>query len=77
MALRLSASSPNTRRLKRNSDAKSAALPHQRGTVLVKQARKRNNWNLGRTDQTVHKQLQINVQAASVNRRSQSLHTAT
>jgi hypothetical protein len=47
MALRLSASSQNTRRLKRNSDAKSAAPPHRRGTVLVKQARKRNSWNLG------------------------------
>jgi hypothetical protein len=47
MALRLSASIPNTRRLERNKDAKSVAPPHQRGTVMVKQAGKRNNWNLG------------------------------
>jgi hypothetical protein len=47
MALRLSGSSPNTRRLERNSDAKSAAPPYRRDTVMVKQAEKRNNWNLG------------------------------
>jgi hypothetical protein len=47
MAVRLSASSPNTRRLKRNNDAKSAAPPHRCDTVLVLQAGKRNNKNLG------------------------------
>jgi hypothetical protein len=47
MDLRLSASSQNTRGLKRDRDAKSAAPPHQRSTVMVKQARKGNNWKLG------------------------------
>jgi hypothetical protein len=40
-------SSPNTRRLKRNSDAKSTDPPHRRDTIMVKQAGERNNWNLG------------------------------
>jgi hypothetical protein len=47
MALRLSASSQNTRGLKRDSNANSAAPPHLCDTVVVKQAGKRNNQKLG------------------------------
>jgi hypothetical protein len=41
MALRLSASSKNTRRLKRDRNAKFAAPPHWRGMVMVRQAREK------------------------------------
>jgi hypothetical protein len=74
MALRLPASSKNTRGLKRDSNAELAATPHRRGTVMVRQARQGDNWNLGRTGKTVHKQLQFDLQMTNVNIRSQSLH---
>jgi hypothetical protein len=57
MALRLSTSSQNTRGLERDNNAKFAALPHWCNTVMVGQARERNNWKLGRTHKAVHKQL--------------------
>jgi hypothetical protein len=76
MALRLSTSSQNIRGLKRDSNAKFAAPPHRCGTVMVGQAGKRNNWKLGRTHKEIHKQLQVNIQAARINRKSQSLHTS-
>jgi hypothetical protein len=47
MALRLSTSSQNTRRFERDSNAKLTATPHQRGAVMGRQARERNNWKLG------------------------------
>jgi hypothetical protein len=44
---------------------------------MVEQIRKRNNWKLGGAHKSIHKQFQVNIQAASVNRRSQSLRTST
>jgi hypothetical protein len=75
MALRLSTSIKNTRRLKRDSNAKFAAPPHRHGAVMVRQARERNNWKLGGTQKAVYKQLQFNMQATNINGRSKSLHT--
>jgi hypothetical protein len=46
MALGLPTSSKNTRGIKRDSNAKLAATPHRRDTVMVRQARERNNWKL-------------------------------
>jgi hypothetical protein len=57
MALRLSTSSQNTRGLERNSNAKFAAPPHQRGMVMVGQAGEINNRKLGQTHKAVHQQL--------------------
>jgi hypothetical protein len=74
MALRLSTRSKNTRGLERDSNAKFAATPHRRGAVLVRQATERNNWELGQTQKAVHKQLQFDLQATSINKRSQILH---
>jgi hypothetical protein len=74
MALRLPTSSKNTRGLKRDNNAKLAATPHRRGTVMVRKARKRNNWKLGQTQKVVHKQLQFDLQPTNINGRSQSLH---
>jgi hypothetical protein len=47
MALRLPASSKNTRGLRRDSNAEPTVTPHWRGTVIVKQARQGNIWKLG------------------------------
>jgi hypothetical protein len=44
---------------------------------MVGQTRKRDNQELGRTRQTVQRQFQVNLQKASVNRRTQSLHPKT
>jgi hypothetical protein len=41
---------------------------------MVRQARERNNQELGQTQKVVHKQLQFDLQATNINRRSQSLH---
>jgi hypothetical protein len=57
MALRLSASSKDTRRLERDSNAKFAAPPHRHDTVMVRQAGERNNRKLGQTHKEVHKKL--------------------
>jgi hypothetical protein len=54
---------------------KSLQLPHhRRGTVMVKQARQGNNWNLGQTHKAVHKQFQFDLQTTGINGRSQSLY---
>jgi hypothetical protein len=55
MTLRLLTGSKNTRRNKRNSNAKFAITPHRRGKVMVEQIRKRNNWKLGKTHKAIHK----------------------
>jgi hypothetical protein len=55
MALRLITGSKNTRRNKRNSNAKFAITPHRRGKVMVEQIRKRNNRKLGGTHKAIHK----------------------
>jgi hypothetical protein len=57
MTLRLSTSSQNTRGLERDSNAKLTATPHRHCVVMVRQARKRNNWKMGRTHKAVHKKL--------------------
>jgi hypothetical protein len=77
MALGLSTSSKNIGRNQENSNAKFAITPHRCSKVMVEQVRKRNNWKLGGTHKAVHKQLQVNIQAASIDRRSQSLRAAT
>jgi hypothetical protein len=77
MALGLLTGSKNIGRNKGNSNAKFAITSHQRSKVMVEQIRKRNNWKLGGTHKTIHKSLQIDIQAASVDRRSQSLRTTT
>jgi hypothetical protein len=76
MALRLLASSENIRRNKGNSNAKLATTPHRRNKVMVEQVRARNNWKLGGTYKIVHEKLQVDIQAANIDRRSQGLHTA-
>jgi hypothetical protein len=75
MALRLSTSSKNTRRLERDNNAKFAAPPQRPSAVMVRQARERNNWKVGGTQKAIYKQLQFNIQATNINRRNQSLHT--
>jgi hypothetical protein len=77
MAFRLPASSKNIRRNQGNSNAKFTVTPHRCSKVMVKQTRRGNNWKLGRTHKAIHEQLQVDVQAASIYRRSQSLRTAT
>jgi hypothetical protein len=77
MALGLFTGSKNIKKNKGNSNAKFAITPHRRSKVMVEQIRKRNNWKLGGTHKAIHKQLQVDIQAASVDRRSQSLRTAT
>jgi hypothetical protein len=77
MALGLFTSSKNIGRNKGNSNAKFAITPHWRSKVMVEQMRKRNNWKLGGAHKAIHRQLQVDIQAASVNRRSQSLRTTT
>jgi hypothetical protein len=70
MAFRLPASSKNIRRNQENRNAKFAVTPHRCSKVMVKQTRRGNNWKLGRTHKAIHEQLQVDVQAASIYRRS-------
>jgi hypothetical protein len=77
MAFRLSISSKTIRRNEGNSNAKFAIAPHRSSNVMAKQVRKRNNWKLGGAIKAIYKQLQVNIQAASIHRRSQSLRTVT
>jgi hypothetical protein len=76
MALGLFTSSKNIGRNKGNNNAKFAITPHWRSKVMVEQIRKRNKWKLGRAHKAIHKQLQVDIQAASIDRRSQRLRTA-
>jgi hypothetical protein len=76
MALRLLTSSENIRRNKGNSNAKLATTSHRRSKVMVEQVRARNNWKLGGTHKIVYEQLQVDIQAASIDRGSQGLRTA-
>jgi hypothetical protein len=76
MALRLLTSNENIGRNKVNGNAKFATTPHRSSKVMVEQIIKRNNWKLGGTHKTVHEQLQVDIQAASIDRRSQGLCTA-
>jgi hypothetical protein len=55
MALGLSTGSENIGRIKGNSNTKLAITPHRRSKVMVEEVRKRNNWKLGGTHETVHK----------------------
>jgi hypothetical protein len=77
MALGLFTSSKNIGRNKGNSNAKFAITPHRRSKVMVEQIRKRNNWKLGGAHKGTHKKLQVDIQVANIDRRSQSLRTAT
>jgi hypothetical protein len=77
MALGLLTGSKNIGRNKGNSNAKFAITPYRRCKVMVEQTRKRNNRRLGGTHKAIHKQLQVNIQVDSVDRRSQSLRTET
>jgi hypothetical protein len=54
MALGLLTSSENIGGNKGNSNAKLAITPHRCSKVMVEQVRKRNNWKLGRTHETIH-----------------------
>jgi hypothetical protein len=76
MTFRLSTSSKTIRRYQGNSNAKLAITPHRGSKVMVKQTRKGNNWKLGGAHKTIYKQLQVDIQAASIHRRSQSLRAA-
>jgi hypothetical protein len=73
MAGRLSTSSANIGRNKRNGNAKLAVAPHRRSKVMVEQIRERNYWKLERSHEAIYKQLQVNIQATDINRRSQSM----
>jgi hypothetical protein len=77
MAFRLSTSNKTIWRNQGNSNAKFAMTPHWGSKVMVKQTRKGNNWKLGGAHKTIYKQLQVDIQAASIYRRSQSLRAAT
>jgi hypothetical protein len=77
MALGLSTSNKNIGRNQGNNNAKFAITPHRRSNVMVEQIRKGNNWKLGEAHKAIHKQLQVDIQAASFHRRSQSLRTTT
>jgi hypothetical protein len=74
MVIRVPTSSKDTRGLKGNINTKLAITPHRPSTVMARQVRQEDNWKLGQTHKTVHKQFQFNLQEASVNRRSESLH---
>jgi hypothetical protein len=76
MALGLFIGSKNIGRNKGSSNAKFAITPHRRSKVMVEQIRKMNNWKLGGTHKAIHKQLQVDIQTTSFDRRSQSLRTA-
>jgi hypothetical protein len=77
MACRLSASSANIGRNKRNGYAKLAIAPHRRSKSVVEQIRERDHWKLGRSHEAIYKQLQVDIQATSINRRSQSMCATT
>jgi hypothetical protein len=77
VALRLSTSSTNIGRNQRNCNAKFATTPHRRSKVMVEQTRERNYWKLGRSHEAIYKQLQIDIQAAGIDRRSQSVCATT
>jgi hypothetical protein len=77
MAIRLLAGSKNIRRYEGNNNAKFTITPQRRSQVMVEQIRKRNNRKLGGAHEAIYEQLQINIQAASIDRRSQSLCTTT
>jgi hypothetical protein len=77
MALGLPVSSTNIGRNQRNNDAKFATSPHRRSKVMVKQTRKRNYRQLGRSHKTIYTQLQVNIQVTSIHRGSQSLRATT
>jgi hypothetical protein len=77
MALGLFTGSKNIGRNKGNNNAKFTITPHRRSKVMVEQIRKRNNWKLGGTHKVIHKQLQVDIQTATVDRRRQSLRTPT
>jgi hypothetical protein len=77
MALRLPASSTNIGRNQRNNNAKFATTPHRRSKVMVEETRERDYWKLGRPHEAIHKQLQVEIQAADINRRSQSVCATT
>jgi hypothetical protein len=55
MALRLLTSSENIGGNKGNRNAKLAITPRRCDKVMVEQVRKRNNWKLGGTHETIHK----------------------
>jgi hypothetical protein len=75
MVIKLPTSSANTRRNESNGDAKPAVTPHQSSTVLVKYSTQRFHRELGRTGESIHKKLSLNIQTPSVNRRSQDMCT--
>jgi hypothetical protein len=77
MALRLSASSANIGRNQRNGYAKLAITLRQRNMVVVEQTREINHWKLGKSHEAIYKQLQVDIQATGINRRSQSMHATT
>jgi hypothetical protein len=74
VVIRLSSGSTNTWRIKSNSDAKLAATPHRRSTVLVKHATRRFHRKLGRSRKSIYKKFPVNVQTTNVNSRSQIMY---
>jgi hypothetical protein len=77
MAFKLFTGSANIGRNKRNGYAKLAITPHWRSKVVVEQTRERNHWKLGRSHEAIYKQLQVDIQAIGINRRSQSMCATT
>jgi hypothetical protein len=55
---------------------KFATTPHRQSKVMVEQTRKGIHWKLGRPYKAIYKQLQVDIQMASINRRSQGVRTA-
>jgi hypothetical protein len=66
MVIRLSASSTDIRGNKSYCNAKLAATPHRRSTVLVEYPTQRVHWKLERTRKPIRKKFPFNIQAPSI-----------
>jgi hypothetical protein len=75
VVIRLFASSADIRGNKSDCNAKFAATPHWRSTVLVEYPTQRIHWKLGRTQKPIHKKFSFNVQAPSITGGSQGVRT--
>jgi hypothetical protein len=75
MAIRLPASSANTRRNKSNGNAKPAVTSHRRSTVLAEYSTQRIHWELGRTREPIRKKFSLNIQTPNVTGRYQVVCT--
>jgi hypothetical protein len=73
MVTGLSSSSTDIRGNKSDCNAKFAATPHRRSTVLVEYPTQQVHWKLGRARKPIHKKFLFNIQAPSITGGSQSV----